>query len=395
MAVVLTRRQGIDTFPKTFISLLDTPTTYAGSANEYLRSTGSALEFTAISGAGTTDHSALSNLDYENSSHTGFASTVHIHDDRYYTESEIDTISGSLSAEIDADIITFSGTINHNTILNTHNLITDIDHNQLTNYSVDEHRTIDDFGAGAVDLWSAQKISSEITTISGKLDEHNELKNIQGGTIDEYYHLTNAQHTDLTGGKDNYQSWSFAVDGVTKDAITSGDILDFVGGDNITITRSADDRITISGTPGGGSPNHDELNNLDYVNSGHAGFASTADLATTSGSLQPQIDGKSDIGHTHNGVDGWLIKSTNYTASVSDKIMLDSLGGSFIVTLLANPSLGDLVGFLDLGSCGTNNVTVSGGGSKIMGLDEPLIIDTDNAAFDLIYSNSTYGWRIK
>ena len=52
--------------------------------------------------------------------------------------------------------------------------------------------------------------------------------------------------------KDNYASWSFAVDGITKDAITSGDVLDFVGGDNITITRSAEDQITISGSAGGG-----------------------------------------------------------------------------------------------------------------------------------------------
>lgn len=93
-------------------------------------------------------------------------------------------------------------------------------------------------------------------------------------------------------GKDNYQSWSFAVDGVTKDAITSGDILYFIGGDNITITRTADDQITISGTSGGGSQNHDELNNLDYASAGHTGFTSTADLTTTSGSLQTIIDEK-------------------------------------------------------------------------------------------------------
>lgn len=47
---------------------------------------------------------------------------------------------------------------------------------------------------------------------------------------------------------DNYGSWSFAVDGVTKDAITSGDVLDFVSGSNVTITRSNDDKITISST---------------------------------------------------------------------------------------------------------------------------------------------------
>ena len=60
MATILTRKQGAGTFPKTFISLLDTPASYLDSTNKYLRSTGSALEFTVISGAGTFDHSALS-----------------------------------------------------------------------------------------------------------------------------------------------------------------------------------------------------------------------------------------------------------------------------------------------------------------------------------------------
>ena len=96
--------------------------------------------------------------------------TIHIHDTRYYTESEVDTISGSLNDKIDA--------------------------------------------------------------------------------------------------KDNYTSWSFAVDGVTKDAVTSADILNFVSGDNITITRSADDEITISGSGGGGSGGRTQDLGGDTVSSG-------------------------------------------------------------------------------------------------------------------------------
>jgi hypothetical protein len=58
------------------------------------------------SSSGTTDHSALDNLDYASAGHTGFSPASHLHDDRYYTESEINTISGSLSTEIDSDIST-------------------------------------------------------------------------------------------------------------------------------------------------------------------------------------------------------------------------------------------------------------------------------------------------
>lgn len=45
-------------------------------------------------------------------------------------------------------------------------------------------------------------VDDAILTLSGSYDEHNEMLNIQGGTTDEYYHLTNAQHTDLTDSGD-------------------------------------------------------------------------------------------------------------------------------------------------------------------------------------------------
>jgi len=114
---------------------------------------------------------------------------------------------------------------------------------------------------------------------------HNNLGGLQGGTTNEYYHLTSTMYTDLTSfggvndagsqhhhdgryytesevdtisgslqvqidGKDNYQYWQFAVDGTPYDNITSTDILNFVSGSNITVTRSAEDEITISGTAG-------------------------------------------------------------------------------------------------------------------------------------------------
>ncbi len=60
----------------------------------------------------------------------GGDSTIHHHDGRYYTETEVD-----------AAFVTFSGTIDHDTILNTHNLTTDIDHDLLTNFASDEHFT--------------------------------------------------------------------------------------------------------------------------------------------------------------------------------------------------------------------------------------------------------------
>ncbi len=87
------------------------------------------------------DHNELSNIqggaanDYYHLTlvqHTdltdGGTTTLHNHDDRYYTETEVD-----------AAFVTFSGTIDHNTIVNTHNLTTDIDHGNITGLGDDDH----------------------------------------------------------------------------------------------------------------------------------------------------------------------------------------------------------------------------------------------------------------
>lgn len=62
--------------------------------------------------------------------------------------------------------------VNHNSLLNSHNLTTDIDHNALTNYDVAQHRTINDLGTSVTDLWSGSKINTELggkqaTLVSG------------------------------------------------------------------------------------------------------------------------------------------------------------------------------------------------------------------------------------
>lgn len=58
---------------------------------------------------------------------------------------------------------------------------------------------------------------------------HNQLQNIDGGTTDQYYHLTSAQHTGLTGGgnADAYHTHSgggggggdYNIDGGASDSV--------------------------------------------------------------------------------------------------------------------------------------------------------------------------------
>ena len=92
----------------------------------------------------------------------------------------------------------------------------------------------------------------------------------------------------------------------------------------------------------------------------------------------------------------WVEKSSNYTASVDDNIIMNSAGGKFTITMPSSPSIGNTVSFMDgEGYCETNNVTISGADEKIMGLDESMNIDVDYAAFDLVYYDSGDGWIIK
>lgn len=89
--------------------------------------------------------------------------------------------------------------------------------------------------------------------------------------------------------------------------------------------------------------------------------------------------------------------STNYTASVNDRILCDSTSAAFTVTLPANASLldGDQLQIIDVGgSFSTNNVTVARNGSLIQGLGEDLTLDINGALVTLLFTGNTYGWVI-
>tara|TARA_B100000900_G_scaffold414193_1_gene440170 strand:+ start:2783 stop:3115 length:333 start_codon:yes stop_codon:yes gene_type:complete len=89
--------------------------------------------------------------------------------------------------------------------------------------------------------------------------------------------------------------------------------------------------------------------------------------------------------------------STTFTATVNDRILANSSGGAFTITLPLNGSLlvNDVVQVVDVtGSFNTNNVTLARNGSKIQNLSEDLVLDINNIAVTMIYTGSTYGWII-
>ena len=97
---------------------------------------------------------------------------------------------------------------------------------------------------------------------------------------------------------------------------------------------------------------------------------------------------------TSNGLSAWVVKTGTYTAVAGDRILANTNGGAFTITLPASPSTGDTVNFVDQGyDFNTNALTVGRNSSNIANAAADLVVNTQGAAFGLIYSgDATTGW---
>ena len=89
--------------------------------------------------------------------------------------------------------------------------------------------------------------------------------------------------------------------------------------------------------------------------------------------------------------------STTFSAAVNDRVLANTSGGAYTITLPANASLldGDTIQIIDISNnAANNNLTVGRNGSLMNGSAENLTIDVSGAIVTLIYSGSTYGWII-
>tara|TARA_E500000178_G_scaffold355471_1_gene428220 strand:- start:1400 stop:1741 length:342 start_codon:yes stop_codon:yes gene_type:complete len=86
------------------------------------------------------------------------------------------------------------------------------------------------------------------------------------------------------------------------------------------------------------------------------------------------------------------------TASAVDSnktYFVDTSAASVTLTLPANPSMGDIVRIFDVrNTFDSNNCIVDRNGHAIMGANDNLTVNTEGAAFELVYYNSSYGWRL-
>ena len=86
--------------------------------------------------------------------------------------------------------------------------------------------------------------------------------------------------------------------------------------------------------------------------------------------------------------------SSNITLAANNKYFVDTTAARTL-TLPASPTLGDEIQVFDAtGTAGTNNITLNSNSGKINGSVQDAILDVNGVGASLIYTGSTYGWRL-
>ena len=88
----------------------------------------------------------------------------------------------------------------------------------------------------------------------------------------------------------------------------------------------------------------------------------------------------------------WLLKTANYTAVTLDRIVADTSGGAFTITLPASPTTGMSVEITDGSNWATNNLTVARNGSTIEAGTDDVLLNIQGITVEFIYSGST--WQV-
>jgi hypothetical protein len=96
-----------------------------------------------------------------------------------------------------------------------------------------------------------------------------------------------------------------------------------------------------------------------------------------------------------NVIGAYSIITGNTNAASGNYYFVDTSGGVVTLTLPTTAVLGDTIRVIDMsGTFDTNNLTVARNSHKIQRDAADLIVDTEGAAFDLVYSNATNGWLL-
>lgn len=91
----------------------------------------------------------------------------------------------------------------------------------------------------------------------------------------------------------------------------------------------------------------------------------------------------------------YSVQTTSFAAVAFGGYFVNTTSGGITVTLPASPNTGDTIRFFDVAKTfDTNAMTVARNGKLIQGDAADLTVNTESAAFELVFSNDTFGWRI-
>lgn len=201
-------------------------------------------------------------------------------------------------------------------------------------------------------------------------------------TMQKFKFTATASQTVFTGTDD--QSTTLALTPGIEIVTVNGVVLE--QGTDYTATT---DTITLTT----GASLNDEVNVFAFGNFTVADTVSASSGGTFTGNVT--FDGNATFNGTVTGVGlAWSVKTADFTAVNGNGYFVDTSTGAVTVTLPASPSTGDTVRIIDLSNASTNNITVARNGQSIQDNADDLLVATDNAAFGLVYSNATHGWRL-
>lgn len=131
-------------------------------------------------------------------------------------------------------------------------------------------------------------------------------------------------------------------------------------------------------------------------------FGTTAQRTDDAGSGALRFNTDVNVLELYNGT-AWIpvgvlngkMVTTTYTAASGEQLFVDTNSGAYTISLPASPAMGDIVRFYDIRKTfDSNALTIGRNGNLIQGDAADMTVDSEGAAFDLVYSGDTYGWRV-
>jgi len=191
-----------------------------------------------------------------------------------------------------------------------------------------------------------------------------------------------------------------AVAGYQAIDVASGDVT--LAMTDATISNARNATLKFTGTLAGNRvvtvPDSIEkvYNIVDGTN--HANYTLTIKTASGTGVLLCEgnnyvvfSDGTNVVKLTEERI--WRTITAAETAQSGANFFVDTNGGAVTVTLPASPAVGDIVNFVDSRyTFDSNALTVGRNSSKIANATSDLVVNTEGAAFGLVFSGASVGW---